>query len=309
MKRACSLLIIGGMLCACTPATESAQKQKLSVAVSIYPLAFLAERVGGDAVEVTTVTPPGTEPHDFEPSPSSIAAANDADLFLWNGEGADPWADGVAEARGEKPTLRFTEFPELLPVPGSGSGGALADEHDRHGVRGDPHVWLNPLILVSGADLIANALAEIDPVRAEAYHKRAAALMRELHELDREFSTGLKECALTRIVVSHDAFRYLASRYGFETVAIAGLSPEAEPSPKALAAITDLVKADGIRYVFTEPLNDTRLAETVSRETGAATLVLHPLEGLSDEEITDGETYLTVMRQNLEALRSALQCE
>ncbi len=306
MKRIFASVLLTSLLCACMPASDVQESETISVAASIYPLAFLAEHVGGERVTVTIVTPAGVEPHDFEPSPVSIAAVHDADLFLWNGEGLDPWAEKVVGEMPAAKTIRFTAYPDLIPVTSAdGSGAMISGEND---APGDPHVWLNPLIMVSGADLIAKALSEIDPAHADEYAANAEAFMAELQKLDQEFSEGLKTCELSRIVVSHDAFRYLARRYGFTTVAIAGVSPESEPTPRALAEITDLVKKEHVKVIFTETLGSPRLSETISRETGAATRVLNPLEGLTEEQVEKGETYLTVMRENLDALRMGLRC-
>ena len=168
---------------------------------------------------------------------------------------------------------------------------------EEHGV--DPHVWLDPVRYAAIAERIGEELGR----RPEA--ERFAATLRAL---DREFRRGLSRCARDEIVTSHAAFGYLAARYGLKQVAITGVSPEAEPTPRDLEDVVRQVRAVGATTVFFETLVSPRLAETVAREVGASTAVLDPLEGLTEKEIAAGEDYFSVMRENLAALRTALGC-
>jgi zinc transport system substrate-binding protein len=157
-------------------------------------------------------------------------------------------------------------------------------------------------------DLVAAALATADPPGASTYRANALAYKAELAALDAEFAAGLKGCARKRIVTAHEAFGYLAARYGLEQTAITGLSPESEPDPRQLATLADEVKADGTTTVFTETLVSSRVADTLAREAGVKTAVLNPLEGLTPDEVTAGAFYARVMRSNLATLRAALGC-
>jgi len=131
----------------------------------------------------------------------------------------------------------------------------------------------------------------------------------QLESLDREYEGALTQCRRREIVTSHAAFGYLAERYGLEQIAITGLSPEAEPTPRELEDVVEEVRMQGATTVFFETLVSPRLAETVARETGARTAVLNPLEGLTEEELARGENYFSLMRANLKTLRQALECD
>jgi zinc transport system substrate-binding protein len=246
------------------------------VVASFYPLAWVAEQVGGDKVSVSNLTPTGAEPHDAELTARDVERIRSADVVLYLGEGFQPAVeDAVEGADGE--------VVDLL-------GDTVGD---------DPHVWLDPVRFEAMAKRTADALGD---------SADATDLVEQLEALDQEFEMGLADCRRRELVTAHDAFGYLAQRYDLKTVPIAGISPEAEPTPKQLEKVIRQVKESKAKTVFFETLLSPRLAETVARETGAQTDVLNPLEGLTEEELERGETYLTVMRDNLEALRKALEC-
>jgi zinc transport system substrate-binding protein len=246
------------------------------VVAGFYPLAYAAERIGGDAVEVTNLTPPGAEPHDVELSARDVERVHDADVVLYLGSGFQPaLEDAARNAEGEAADL--LEEVELRP--------------------GDPHVWLDPLRYAEVAEEIGRAL-----------DRPSDDFVDELRGLNREFEQGLASCESNEIVTSHDAFGYLAERYGLEQIAITGFAPEAEPSPQELEDVIAEVRESRATTVFFETLVSPELAETVARETGATTSVLNPLEGLTEAEVAEGEDYFSVMRTNLHALRQALRC-
>jgi zinc transport system substrate-binding protein len=250
------------------------------VVAALYPLAFAAAEIGGASVDVENLTPPGAEPHDLEVSPRDVADVRDADLLLLLGRGFQPQLeDAVGDGDG---------VVLLLDTPGL---EVLSNN--------DPHVWLDPVRYAKVVDRIGQALG-----------KQSAAndLKRRLMNLDSEFRAGLADCERNEIVTSHEAFAYLAERYGLEQVAITGLSPEAEPEPGKLQDVVNLVRARGVTTIYFETLVSPRIAETVARETGAKTAVLNPIEGLTEEQAANGEDYFSLMRMNLAALRAGLGC-
>lgn len=255
---------------------------------SFYPAFEAAHRVGGERASVTNLTPPGAEPHDFELSPRQIDRIAAADLLLYLGEGFQPGVErAVKRADGTAVDLLDVE-PDPIP--------------------GDPHVWLDPTVMKRVVERTQAAYTDIDPAGAAGYQERGEAFGRELDELDAAFRTGLQDCDRRVIVTAHDAFGYLARRYGLVQEAVAGLSPESEPEPSRLSRLTSKVKAEGITTVFYETLVSPRVADTLAREAGVRTAVLNPLEGLTDEEAEAGQNYVSVMRTNLETLRRALSC-
>ena len=268
----------------CGGDASSAADGRTQVVAGFYPLAFAAAEVGGDRVEVTNLTPPGAEPHDVELSVRDVERVRDADLVLYLGQGFQPALEDAAE--GSDAALDLLEGLELRE--GEEGEDAL-----------DPHVWLDPVRFAEVVERIGAELGGQAP---------AGQLASELRALDGEYRAGLEDCARNELVTAHDAFGYLGERYGLEVIPITGLSPESEPSPQDLASISDVVSERGVTTVFVEPLLSPEIGETVAREAGAETAILNPLEGLTEEELERGETYFTVMRANLEALRDGLGC-
>lgn len=287
------------------------------VAATFYPLAEFARAVGGERVVVTTVVPAGTEPHDYEPSPEDIAGIHRSRLFLMNGAGLDAWAERLVSdlaARDVTSLVMSAQFE----LRASDADAALAehafepeatDAAPDHGYEGaDPHLWLDPVLAEKQVIIIRDMLVVLDPAGREAYFANAAAYAEKLQALDDDYREGLEDCSKEHIVVAHDAFGYLADRYGFGILPVAGLSPEAEPSLERLAELASLMRSEGLRVVYFETLASPKTAETLAREVGATTLVLDPIEGLTAEQAVRGADYLSLAKANLEALRQGLEC-
>ncbi len=275
-----TILILTFLLAGCGSPSGSSVPGKKHVVAAFYPLAFAAQQLGGSRVRVDNLTPPGAEPHDLEVSPATVQDVQSAVLVFLLGNGFQPQLERAAGTSGK--VLLLLDTPGLHRFPNN-----------------DPHVWLDPhrfeLIVVRiGRALHAGA--------------RTTRLVRKLRAVDREYRTGLANCKRHEIATSHEAFAYLAQRYGLRQVAITGLSPEAEPAPRDLQRVVDLVRKTHATTIFYETLVSPRIAETVARETGARTAVLNPIEGLKPSEAKRGEDYFSLMRSNLAQLRTALGC-
>lgn len=298
-----ALLTLVLPLAACS--TGSGSDAKPQVVASFYPLAFVTERVAGDYADVISLTQPGQEPHDLELSPVQVGRVETADLVVYE-SGLQASVDGAVDQASDVLTVDATEVVDLAPSDQSlEPSDDLAPPSQDHS-EPDPHFWLDPERMALLAQEVADNMARIDPDNAAHYRSNAAALVAELSDLDRELSIGLADCALTDVVVSHDAFGYLA-KYGLTFHGIASLSPDAEPTPGDLAELADLISATSITTVFSERLVSASLAQTLASEMGIATAVLDPIEGLTDE--TAEEDYFSLMRQNLAALQEANQCQ
>jgi ABC-type metal ion transport system, periplasmic component/surface adhesin len=277
------------------------------VVAAFYPLFEAAQRVGGDRVDVVNLTQAGTEPHDLELTPRQVDLIEGADLVLYLGGGFQPGVEEVAE-RSEGEAIDAMADLTLLPgVPDEHEEEAEGEEHA--GESGmDPHVWLDPRLLARMVERVEAALARDDAGGKAAYASNSEAYRRELGLLDDEFGKRLATCQRRVIVTAHAAFGYLARRYGITQEPIAGFSPESEPDPKRLAELAELVRSTGTTTIFTETLVSPRVAETLAREAGVTTAVLNPIEGLTQDELGKGETYVSVMKQNLAVLAEALGC-
>jgi zinc transport system substrate-binding protein len=273
--RSYTFLIAALLLAACAGCGGSEAGGEDAVVAAFYPLAWLAERTAADDVEIVNLTPPGAEPHDVELSPRDVETVRDAALVVYVGGGFQPALEDALEDR-EGPSLD------------------VLDPGER-----DPHVWLDPARFAGVARELGRELGR---------EGAAEAVAAELEELDVSFRRGLSSCERPVLVTTHAAFGHLADRYRLTQLALAGSSPEAEPGPRELERLVERVRDSGATTVFAEPLVSDRLAETVAREADAAVASLDPVEGLSDERLAAGEDYLTIMRDNLEALREALGC-
>ncbi|MFA6004954.1 MAG: zinc ABC transporter substrate-binding protein [Patescibacteria group bacterium] len=261
---------------------------KLQVSTSFYPLYFFASEIGGSNATVYNITPVGVEPHDYEPTAQDIARIENNDLLILNGKGLESWGN------------RFTN---------SGSTKAHVAVVGEIDATSDPHVWLDPNLARIEVQKIADAYTKVDPAYSNDYISRTEKLLLQLDELDKEFTDAFKNCSQKNFVTSHEAFGYLAKAYGLKQVPIAGLSPDAEPSSQQLARVAKFAKDNNLKFIFFESLVSPKLAETIAQEVAVKTLVLDPLEGISDTDSAAGKNYFTVMRQNLLNLRTALSCK
>ncbi|MUN63100.1 zinc ABC transporter substrate-binding protein [Kocuria sediminis] len=295
--------------------------EALTVQASFYPLQYVTERVGGDLVEVESLTPAGAEPHDLELSPAAVDGLRTADAVVYLSGFQPAVDDAVAQAAPEhaldaahagvegeeahsaEEHAAADESHSAEAHSGEEPAEAAGEDGHDHGGE-DPHFWLDPERLAAVATEVSHELAEVDPDNAATYESNAEQLTTELTALDEEFTEGLATCERDTIVVAHEAYGYLADKYGLEQVGIAGLDPETEPSPARLAEIGEIVEAEGVTTVFSESLVNPKVAETLAAEHGVETAVLDPVEAQADENAD----YQQVMRNNLEALRTALDC-
>lgn len=279
---------------------------KVKVATSFYPMYEFAKAVGGDKIDLINLIPAGTESHDWEPKPGHIKALNAAQVFIYNGAGFEHWVEKTVKSLDNQNlvTVEAAKGAELIKA-------AAADEHG-HGHEDenewDPHVWLDPLFAVRQVEAIRDGLVKADAANKATYESNAAAYIEKLKALHGEFETGLSQCQQTEFFTSHAAFSYLANRYKIEQHPIMGLTPDAEPKPKELAEIVKEAKEHEVKYIFFETLVSDKVAKLVAKEIGASTLVLNPLEGLTEDEVKAGKEYRSVMRENLANLKTALEC-
>jgi zinc transport system substrate-binding protein len=285
---------------------QPSQNKALQVAASFYPLAFFASEIGKEKVHVSNITPAGVEPHDYDPTPQDVVRIQESKLLIVNGAGFEPWLDKLKD---ELKMVTIVNTAEGVAFQESTEEHAEEEEQGHEGESDlDPHIWLSPVIAKAQVDKILQGYRQVDSQNSAFYEANAEELKRRLEELDRKFEQGLRSCKQRSFVTSHAAFGYLAREYNLTQVPISGLSPDEEPSPAQLAQVTEFVKEHNIQYIFFETLVSPKLSETIAQEVGAQTLVLDPIEGLSDDDIKQGENYFTVMESNLKNLQIALEC-
>ena len=270
------------------------QDNKILVSTSFYPLADFAQKIGGDKVRVINLTPAGSEPHDYEPTPKDLSDLYNSKLFIYNGAGLEGWVDKV--------------LPDLLDRK-----IGIVKASDNIEVYGtttkiDPHIWLDPVFAQQMAINIRNGLQKVDPVNADFYNTNADKLIVDLVSLDTSYQRSLQNCLQTDVVTSHEAMGYLSRRYKFLNFSISGLSPNEEPSPQKMADLATLVKEKQVKYILTETLVSTKLADTLASEAKVGVLVFNPLEGLTPDQLKSGEDYFSIQKNNIKNLSQALEC-
>ena len=288
------------------------QPGQLDVVAAFYPFQFVAERVAGPHATVTSLTQPGAEPHDLELTPRQVASVSTADLVLYE-RTFQAAVDEAVDQSGNEHVLDVAAVVPLQPVT-SGEHEEHAgeehaeeagrEEHDHGGL--DPHIWLDPTLMVTITTAVRDQLSTLDPDHAADYQANAAALEAELGTLDEDFRTGLASCRRQEFITTHTSFGYLAKRYGLSQIGITGLSPDAEPSPARIAEVQQEATEHGVTTIFYETLISPATAQAIAGDLGLATDVLDPLEGIT--ESSRGQDYVAVMRSNLTALEKAGGC-
>lgn len=270
---------------------------KLQVYASFYPLYFFATQIAGDKADIHNITPAAAEPHDYDPTAQDIANIEKGNMLILNG-GVEAWGDKI------KNNLKETNGEVVT----AGEGLLTKQLTEEGETMRDPHVWLDPALAKKEAAKITEGFIKVDPANTATYQQNEKQLDAKLDQIDAEYKKGLANCQSKDIITSHAAFAYLASRYGLQQIAIAGLSPDAEPSAQQLADVANFAKKNNVKYIFFETLVSPKLSDTIAQEVGAKTLVLDPLEGIPQDEIKQGQNYFTIMNQNLHNLQTALQC-
>lgn len=294
------LLLAAAAIAGAWRAERAIAAERVGVAASFYPVAFAAEKVGGKRVSVKNLTPAGAEAHDLELTSDDLDELLEAKVAFVLGDGFQPAVEKAADGR-DGPTV------ELLGKLVDTQGKKVAEEGEEGGV--DPHVWLDPVLMSQLVGEVQRGLAAADKKRAATYQRNADALEAKLTDLDARYRERLTGCARTLLVTSHDAFGYLAARYGLQQQGVAGLSPEDEPDPARLGELARLARDEGVTTVFTEETVSPRIAETLARDAGGLrTEVLSPLESLTKKQRSAKANYFKLMDANLEKIATALDC-
>lgn len=305
MRKMRFFLCIAALVFLCTGCRKDAEKiqdspaqDKLLVTTSFYIMEDFTKKLAGDRAEVVSLIPAGVDAHDWEPSAKDITLLEKTDLLIVNGAGLEHWLDAVL------PTLQNT----ALEVVDTSQDIALLKgvQHGNHVHLADPHIWLDPQNAALQMQTIYEALAKADPEGAADYKEHYEFYRARCEELDQTYQTAIAELPRREIIVAHEAFGYLCSRYGLHQLAIQGLSPEGEPDPARMAEMIRQAEAFDVRVIFFEEMASPKVAETIAREIGATTAVLSPIESLTEQQRQNGGDYFSVMQENLEQLKVAL---
>jgi len=310
-NRIATLIAASLILAACSSTQETATPQettevatkKIQIVAGFYPLAYAAEGIAGDLAEVVSLAGPGVEPHDLELTPGDVAKINDADLVVYIPEFI-PALDAVVKTLDQSKVINATQGITLISGDShSHEGEESHSEEEGHSDESatDPHIWLNPSNMVLIGNSIAQALSAL--TSDSAINENRSGFENALTTLASDYTAKLANCSIKALVVSHEAFGYIANAYGFEQVGISGLSPEAEPSPARLAEVAKIAKAENATTIYYESLVDPKVAKTLADELKISAEMLDPLESPP----ASGD-YLSVMAQNLDTLVKGQVC-
>ena len=280
------LAMVATLYTGAAPQEASNAGNHTRVVTSFYPLYDFAYHIAGDRAEVSSMVPPGVEPHDWEPTLGDVNRARSADMLVINGAGLESWVDGIGAKR----------------IVNTSEGIELAD-------GADPHVWLDPVLAIEQVESIRAALALVDPENAAYYNENAAAYAGELDSLDSFIRSELATCEKSDFIAFHDAFSRFTQRYGLNQHTIHGISPEGEVLPQRLQQVVELADELGINTVYSEDMVDSRLAQVIADEIpGGRVLTLSPIEGIDREELAAGIGYIEKMKENVGSLKEGLKC-
>ena len=270
-------------------------------------MADFAQKIGGDHVKVTNLVPAGTEPHEWEPSPSDVKKIQASNVFIYNGADMEGWVDDTLESIDTSKTT-VCKASDGIELRTTAEEDESADEHEHAGEH-DPHVWLSPKNAKAELKNIEQALIKADPDNKSDYQANYKKYAKKFDELDAQYKEALSQVKGHSIVVSHEAYGYLCDEFGLTQMPITGMDAEGEPNAKTMAQIVQFIKDNNVKTVFGEDLVSQKVAKTIADETGAECVQLNPVEGLTDKQLEAGEDYLTVMRDNLDKLVKALNQE
>ncbi len=293
----------------CTKTAPLEKDRQIKIVTTVFPLYDFARNVVGDYAEIYLLLPSGSDPHSWEPKPSDIKKVADADLFIYIGAGLEPWMESVKEVlKKDAIVIDSSYLVDLKKSEGHEEHDEQKEENDEEehlNEEFDPHLWLNFNNDIKIVSKITKELIFLYPDEKEEITKNAEDYIEKLNELDQEYINGLSKCNHKIFITGgHSAFGYLAEKYGLEQIAVAGLNPNAEPSPQKLVEIVEIAKKEKINYIFFETLVSPKVSEVISKEIGAKTLLLNP--GHSDN---NNDSFLDIMKFNLDSLRQGLECE
>lgn len=262
------------------------------VVATIFPLYDWTREVAGPDATVRQLMPPGVEIHSWAPAPTDVATLQRADLFVSAGADLEPWAARLIEAAERRPAV-FEAARHLPPEVAA---------------EGDPHFWTDPVAAMTVVGALAETLSSLDAERAAAYRERAEAYAARVAELHREMENLVRHARRRTIVFAgHRAFEPMARRYGLHVrTPIEAVSPDVPPSPRAIAELVQTVRETGPRFVFHEEILEPRIARVIAEESGAQLRLLHGLHNRTPDEARRGETWLSLYRRNLDALKGEL---
>ena len=302
---------------------QNESNDKLAIVTTLFPLYDIAKNIGGEAVNVSLLLDPGLEAHSFEPTPSDMIKINQADIFIYTGKFMETWAEDI---------INSLNNPDLLVIDASTGASFITashahdheegeahtedeadheeDDHDNDLNSGvDPHIWLDFDNLQIITNNIAKGIIEKMPEQKDLFSERTNNYLHAIQELDADYKTSLANCEKDSLIYSgHYAFAYLTNRYNLNYESAYGLSPNSEPSAQTLVGLVKQIQQAQVKYIFHEELMSPRVVDILKQETGADVLTLNTAHNLSREQLDNNRSLFSVLTENLEHLKTGLEC-
>ena len=288
------LLALGAMACA---------EGGLNVVAANFPCYDFARQVLGDRGSATLLIHPGVEVHSYEPSPADILEIGGADLFVYIGGEGDAWADGILAGFGDDGPAALRMMDAVTPLEEEGG-----ESHAHEAPEYDEHIWTSPKNAEAMVAALSEALCGLDPENAGDYRAAAEDYIARIDAIDAAFREAVENGARRELVFADRfPFLYFTREYGLDYVAaFPSCTADTEPTPQTMLALIQRVEQDGIPAIYTIEMSTQAVARTVSEETGAKILTLHSLQTVTQDEFEAGESYVSLMWNNVEAVREGL---
>jgi len=307
----CALIGATIFLTGCSPAESDTglSGESLQIVATTSIVGDVVAQVAGEQVSITTLLPPNSDPHTYQPTPQDIATISKADVIFVNGAGLEVFLEPILEnANAEEKTVDLSDDINLLTADEHSNSGRDEDQNIDHDNQ-DPHVWMNPNNVIAWVNVIQETLGELDPAHAAEYQQNAQRYSAELRELDTWIATQVADIPAQRrtLVMDHLVFGYFAEEYGFQQAGavIPGFSTLAEPSAQQIAEIIDTIEKLGVKVIFVSDTAPLGIAERVAEDTGSQLIYLHT--GSLTESGGFASNYIDYMRYNVNAIVEALQ--
>lgn len=276
--------------------TSQKSGAKIKVAVSFNAMREFAEAIGKDKVEIQTIIPNGTEPHDFEPKTKDLEKLSNSKVFIYNGFGMEAWSDKVLKSVNNKNLIVVNASKGSTPITNTDSESIKEDGQN------DPHLWISLKGAESEAKNIKDAFVKADPADKDYFEKNYSDFHNKLEQLFNDYNNKFSTLPNKNFVTGHAAFAYLCRDFGLKQTSVEGVFAEGEPSAKKLKELIDYCKANHIKTIFVEDMVSPKVSETLAKQVGAKAEKIHTIESKEDSK-----DYIESMKDNLELIYNSLK--
>ena len=293
-----ALIVVGTIAGLYLSNNLSPSSSKLKVIATFYPLHDFAQNIGGDKVDVSILVPETVDVHDFEPTPSSIAAVASANVIIYNGAGLEPWIQEIIAASENTNLVKVdsSQGIQLLPV---------SPQFQRGNETVDPHIWLSPVLAKQQVNNILQGLIAADPADSQYFTQNTQTYQAKLDDLNNQAINATIDTATRYFVTFHEAFAYFANQYNITQIPIAGPFQE-EPTPSDIQNVINSIQQYHLLYVGYESLENPAISQSISSQTSAILIEMNPIEGLTADQKAAGDNYITLMQQVINNIHLAL---